>query len=60
MLVLYIAPFLLHAFDAGELSNRRKINYTRYINFWSNDTFALVFGQGLGGGLNSSTGDKAC
>lgn len=59
MLVLYIAPFLItYAFDAGELSNRRKINYINdYINFWSNDTFALVFGQGLGGGLNSSTGE---
>ena len=53
MLVLYIAPFLMtYVFDAGELSNRRKINYINdYINFWSNDTFALVFGQGLGGGL---------
>ena len=57
-LITFIIPFAVsYFFDKDEESNSKKLSYIdSYLELWSNDVISLIFGQGIGGGLNTAGG----
>ena len=58
-LITFIIPFVVFYFlDKDEESNSKKLSYIdSYLELWSNDVISLIFGQGIGGGLNTAVGE---